>query len=232
MVIYITTNLINNKRYIGKDKHNNPQYLGSGKYICQAICKYGKDNFKKEIIEECSSYEQMCEREVYWIKYYNAALDRSFYNIAEENYGAGNFKGWTEDNWLNFSKKMSNINIESYIRDPNRKTRIGNTTRILWDNIEYRQTHSDGVQRWWDNATNEEKELRRQQKVDWWKHNKRELNNGGRPPKTILSYEDMIIISDRINNGESGRTLAEEYNTTGYMIDKMLSKYKLNNGDA
>lgn len=56
MVIYITTNLINGKQYIGKDARNNPKYLGSGTYLIKSIKKYGKENFKKEIIEHCSSF--------------------------------------------------------------------------------------------------------------------------------------------------------------------------------
>jgi hypothetical protein len=51
--IYITTNLINNKKYIGqhKSKSFDLNYLGSGKLIVEAIKKYGKDNFKTEVIE-------------------------------------------------------------------------------------------------------------------------------------------------------------------------------------
>ena len=47
MVIYKTTNLVNGKIYIGKDKYNNPKYLGSGKILKLAINKYGKGNFRR-----------------------------------------------------------------------------------------------------------------------------------------------------------------------------------------
>lgn len=50
MIIYKTTNLINGKIYIGKDKHNNSKYLGSGRRLIKAIQKYGRDFFLKEII--------------------------------------------------------------------------------------------------------------------------------------------------------------------------------------
>ena len=48
--IYITENLINGKKYIGKAKYKNESYkntnyLGSGKLITAAIKKYGRENF-------------------------------------------------------------------------------------------------------------------------------------------------------------------------------------------
>lgn len=54
-IIYIITNLINKYIYVGKDKYNNSDYLGSGKYFKRALNKYGFENFKKEIICHCDS---------------------------------------------------------------------------------------------------------------------------------------------------------------------------------
>jgi group I intron endonuclease len=68
MVIYKTTNLINGKYYIGKDEKNDPKYLGSGTILNRAIKKYGRDNFKKEILEKCETRNELNEREKYWIK--------------------------------------------------------------------------------------------------------------------------------------------------------------------
>jgi hypothetical protein len=65
MIIYKTTNLINGKIYIGKDSKNNSKYLGSGLLLKRAILKYGKENFKKEILEECSSIEELNQREIF-----------------------------------------------------------------------------------------------------------------------------------------------------------------------
>lgn len=82
MIIYKTINQVNGKIYIGQDKYNDPNYLGSGKILHLAFQKYGIENFKKEIIEECESIELLNEREKFWIYYYNST-DRSIgYNIA------------------------------------------------------------------------------------------------------------------------------------------------------
>jgi hypothetical protein len=64
-LIYKITNLINNKIYIGKHKtlDKNDSYFGSGSLLKNAILKYGINNFKKEIVFECLSEEEMENRE-------------------------------------------------------------------------------------------------------------------------------------------------------------------------
>jgi hypothetical protein len=91
MVIYETINKINGKRYIVKDKYNDPTYLGSGKLLNKAIKKYGKDNFIKTILEVCQSEEQMADREKYWIKLTNAQESKLYYNIGEGGNGGDNY---------------------------------------------------------------------------------------------------------------------------------------------
>lgn len=87
MVIYKTTNLVNGKEYIGKDKNNSPYYLGSGTYLKKAIKKYGRKNFKKEILEVCSTHEELKQREEYWLNYYDAGNNPKFYNMHNYSYG-------------------------------------------------------------------------------------------------------------------------------------------------
>lgn len=84
--IYKTTNLINNKIYIGQ-KHSSKflgqSYLGSGKRLKEAVNKYGKESFKVELIEEVETKEMMDEREIYWISYYHATNKEIGYNLSE-----------------------------------------------------------------------------------------------------------------------------------------------------
>ena len=51
-IIYKTTNLINGKIYVGMHSTDNLNdgYLGSGWILKQAIKKYGKENFKGEVL--------------------------------------------------------------------------------------------------------------------------------------------------------------------------------------
>lgn len=87
MKIYKTTNLINNKIYIGQNTTNDDNYYGSGFLITKAIKKYGIQNFKKEIIEECENKTQLNEREIYWIEFYNSRDNKIGYNISKGGTG-------------------------------------------------------------------------------------------------------------------------------------------------
>lgn len=87
MIIYQTTCLINNKKYIGKDSHNDPNYVGSGELLKEDIKKYGKENFKKEILEYCDTDDELTLRESYWIKCYNAVKSDEYYNLVDFSTG-------------------------------------------------------------------------------------------------------------------------------------------------
>jgi len=88
--VYKITNLINGKIYIGQDSHDNPKYLGSGVLIKRAIKKYGKENFQKEIINQCNSKKEMDQLEIYWINYYNTFSPKG-YNIHVGGTGGDTF---------------------------------------------------------------------------------------------------------------------------------------------
>ena len=90
--IYLTTNKINNKKYIGQHKGSpTDNYFGSGTTILKAIAKYGKENFTKEILCFCETREEADQKEKEYIQLYNAVESKDFYNNAEG--GAGG-DGW------------------------------------------------------------------------------------------------------------------------------------------
>lgn len=90
--IYMWTNLINGHRYIGMSKNIERRWrehsrlpFSSGKSRMEnnafynAIRKYGPDNFRKEILEECKE-EDLKDREKYYIKKYRTFENSSDYN--------------------------------------------------------------------------------------------------------------------------------------------------------
>ncbi len=64
-IVYKTTNLINNKYYIGQHQTTNINdgYLGSGDLICYSINKHGRENFKREILFNFDNFDEMNEKE-------------------------------------------------------------------------------------------------------------------------------------------------------------------------
>jgi len=105
MIIYQTTNLITGIKYIGKDKNNNPNYIGSGADLKIAIKEYGKHNFKKEIIEHCNSIDHLIERETYWLNYYDVENNPNFYNKTNKPFGNSGLSEETKQNIKHGLKK-------------------------------------------------------------------------------------------------------------------------------
>ena len=172
MIIYKTTNLINGKIYIGKDTKNNPTYLGSGKLLCQSIKKYGIDNFRKDIIEECTTKEMLDEREKYWIDLYRSTERNIGYNIALGGEGGDTISNhpdkdriskkhseWMKENNPVRGKKRSKESIEiwkeSFVgkyRGKNNSNFGGKRTESTKDKI------STARKKWWNDLSDDERE--------------------------------------------------------------------------
>lgn len=87
--IYKTTNLLNDKFYIGKHqtKDLNDGYIGSGKLLKNAIAKHGIENFHKEILYICKSEKHMNILE----KILVVPDSEINYNLCQGGYGGWNF---------------------------------------------------------------------------------------------------------------------------------------------
>lgn len=83
--IYKTTNLINGKIYIGQHKAEefDSTYKGSGTLLQEAIKKYGKENFKVQLIKECFDRNDLDYYEVYYIDKFNSRNLSIGYNITQ-----------------------------------------------------------------------------------------------------------------------------------------------------
>lgn len=109
MFIYLTTNKVNGKKYIGKSvKPEHHHYLGSGLYLKRAIKKYGKENFERVIIERCNAPQQLRSRETYWIDKYDASNSDDFYNISSLSGGGHHGRDQQGDKNPMFGKKHPN----------------------------------------------------------------------------------------------------------------------------
>lgn len=64
-IVYLTTNLVNQKIYVGVHSTYNLDdgYLGSGNRIKYAIKKYGKENFRRDILYYCLTFDESLDLE-------------------------------------------------------------------------------------------------------------------------------------------------------------------------
>ena len=83
--IYIITNIVNGKIYIGKHSTNNLDdgYMGSGKKLRLAKNKYGIENFTKEYLAFCDTEEKLNYLEKFYIKKYNTQNPEIGYNLTD-----------------------------------------------------------------------------------------------------------------------------------------------------
>lgn len=89
MIIYKITNLLNSKVYIGQTsksleerwkQHQRNLQKGIKYHLYNAIRKYGINNFNIETIDNVKLSLDLSKKEIFWIKYYNAANRKFGYN--------------------------------------------------------------------------------------------------------------------------------------------------------
>lgn len=108
-ILYKTTNKINGKIYVGIHKTETLEfdgYLGSGKILKQAIKRYGRENFQREILAVLDSMEDAQEIES---KYVNIDFisDPLTYNICEGGGIPPNIDKWPEESRVKFIKRFT-----------------------------------------------------------------------------------------------------------------------------
>ena len=91
--IYITTNMINGKRYLGRRKFSEDWcfYYGSGVAFKKAINKYGKENFTRSIIDIAYSDDELNQKEYDYSVFFNVVDSDDWYNLV---YGGGTTTGY------------------------------------------------------------------------------------------------------------------------------------------
>lgn len=125
--VYKITNQINNKCYIGQSRdikerwrHHRINYkkTGAPQYnspLYNSMRHYGIDNFKFEIIEECS-LNNLYEREKYWIRYYDSYNRQKGYNLTLGGDGSwGNIIKITDEQIKQICDMLENTIIPQYI---------------------------------------------------------------------------------------------------------------------
>ena len=97
MIIYKATNKINGKSYIGQTIHSVDNRRKRHYYEAKtsnykfhnALNKYKDSDFEWDIVCECSSYDELNDREQYYINHYNTLDDKNGYNMKPGGLNAG-----------------------------------------------------------------------------------------------------------------------------------------------
>lgn len=115
-IVYKTTNLVNNKYYIGVHYTHKPHgfdgYLGSGTLITRAIEKHGKHNFHRETLVYCLDNEDTAYH-IEGLLVKTNKEDKNSYNVKTGGKGRTRTKITTEEEKLNLSKIRSVNNTGS-----------------------------------------------------------------------------------------------------------------------
>jgi hypothetical protein len=209
MIIYKTTNLINGKIYVGSDKNNNEKYLGSGKLLKQSIKKYGKQSFKKEVLQKCSSLNELKYSESYWIKKLKSNIRGIGYNISDGYYGGDCFSN--HPNKEEYRQKLKN----AIIGEKNRM--FGKSVYDVWKEkyskkdyeekvLEYKKKLSEGVRKslknrkvkgayenWLEKFGKEKADENQKKLNEKRKNNAKGSNNSN--SKIVEIYENDLLIA-------------------------------------
>ena len=120
MFIYKITNKINNKIYIGQvynktiydrfERHIKSASKDCRSAIGRAIYKYGKENFVIEQIDEANSLEELNQKEIYWIKYYNSTNRNIGYNLTNGGDGGNTYLCKSNKEMEEIKHKLSEAN--------------------------------------------------------------------------------------------------------------------------
>jgi len=114
--IYCIENLINGKKYIGRGinvENRMGQNHKGCKILYRAIKKYGKNNFKRYVIEYYDNVEILGLMETYFIVFYRSHVSEWGYNISwggSSMFGVKHTQEWKDNN----SKRMSGKNHPLY----------------------------------------------------------------------------------------------------------------------
>lgn len=117
--IYKTTDLTNNKIYIGKHESTtfDLNYFGSGRIIKSKLKKYGPEIFKCELLESAETLEELWEKEIFWIKYFNATNSEIGYNLSEGGCGGQRNRSYLKVTKDDKSKRIRKDELDQYLNE-------------------------------------------------------------------------------------------------------------------
>ena len=116
MVIYLLTNMINGKRYVGQTtrtlKKRLDQHMSDDLFVDRAIKNHGLDKFVIEVLDECETIEELKSREMFWIATLNCKYPNG-YNFTDGGEGSAGCQ-WT----LEARERLTLVRQQYYAEHP------------------------------------------------------------------------------------------------------------------
>ena len=228
--IYITTNMVNGKKYIGQKKFGRKweDYLGSGKYFKNALNKYGKDYFKREIIAIAYNKDKLDELEIGFIMEHDATNSSEYYNISRGGgSNAGIFVSQETRNKISSANKGKIVSEET--RQKLRDANIGKTrseeTKLKMSGTGgvnhqcYGKEHSEETKRKISKA-NKGRKLSEETKLKM-----RTAVRVNTKKKRTVEHSKKISIANRKINKEQSTEIRIKYSTGEYSQRKLAEEY-------
>lgn len=166
--IYLVTNLINGKQYVGQTVTEHSRH-GHGHAIKAAYKKHGFTNFKYSIIlEGCLSEEQLDCFEKFWIAVYDTVAPNG-YNLEE-----GGRRGKITHHKPNQGKKAS---LETRLKmSISQKKRSAEISRLNTGRIHSEETRKKMSIARTGRVQSEEERISRSEAMKRWHQSKRKIN--------------------------------------------------------
>lgn len=229
--IYKITNIINGKSYIGQSTNihrrwqaeiadsNNINCHSYDYPLMRAFRKYGIDNFKFEIIEECRS-EELNQKEVYWIDYFD-----TFFHGYNQTLGGDTTIRQPKENIIGVISDLTNTNM------------MHKDIAIKWD-MSTEMVQGINTGRYWKHNTNYPLQKRQMAKISYCEKCGKEITKGSKmcidcynvlqtinsnkPDKESL-IKDLCILQGNFTR------VGKKYGVTDNTVRKWCKKYGMSN---
>ena len=205
-IIYKTTNTKNGKIYVGKSSIDNPLYLGSGIILNQAIKKYGKQYFIREVLEECDN-SIVDAREKHWISLLKSTDRNIGYNITDGGTGGDTVSNHPQKNDI---VKRRNNSVKKWHDSLTEDERVARGKKISNSKKGKSNGHEGHKQ---SEETKQRIRENQPEKTDSWRKSHAEASEKRRGVPLTKKYKPIIVNS-------------VEYPSIQYAMDALEIKHR------
>jgi len=171
-IIYMIRNKINDKRYIGQtiqdldgrsswSEHTILLRYQHNIHLIRSIEKYGFEKFERKRIDIAHSQEELDEKEIYWIQYYNSLVRSSGYNINKGGLGGTLSEETKKRISISLNGKMNGENNPMYNRQHSNETKkkMSESAKKKWEIKKKYISKAYLIQEYWGSEYNMENRI-------------------------------------------------------------------------